>query len=441
MDNKLKFLMINPTAEPWRVENRSNPTRKTQIFRFSMLSSLYVAAAMPDFVEIQIVDEDIETIDFETDADLVGISLMTFNAPRAYQIADKFRLERNKPVILGGYHPTFMPQEAIEHADAVCLGEAETNVPMMIEDFLAGNLKSFYKNGLVDLRNLAVPDRNLIRKSAYAQVDTVQATRGCPHQCKFCSITSFFKHGFRSRPVDEVINELSGLGRYLLFMDDNITVDTGYAKELFAKMIPLSKRWFSQCNIRIAYDDELLDLAYQSGCRGLFIGFESVDQNSLKSWNKSTNSADDYEWAVNKIHAKGISICAGIVFGNDCDTPEVFDKTLDFLERTNIDSLQATILTPFPGTVLFDELNSQGRIFDKDWAKYDFGHVVFEPQNMRRKTLGNGHKQVLEKFYSKNKMAKRFFKQLRYLDPSTMLRATIPLNLSYRVRLQADGTF
>lgn len=440
-ERPLKFLLINPTADEWRINPGEKPRKKTRIFRYSMLSSLYVAAAMPSCVETTIVDEEVEPIDFDTDADLVGISFMTFNAPRAYEIADKFRHEKGKKVIVGGFHPSFLPEEALRHADAVCIGEAENNVPRMIEDFLGGRLQSVYKSGFVDLNGLPIPPRNLIRKNSYSIVDTVQASRGCPHRCTFCSITSFFDHTFRSRPVDEVIEEIRPLGKYLLFMDDNITTDADYAKELFTKMIPLGKRWFSQCSTRIAYDEQLLDLAGRSGCSGLFIGFESLSQDSLKGWNKSFNRSKDYEQAVRRIHARGIGICGAIVFGNDHDTTEIFPRTLEFLLKANIDGLQATILTPFPGTPLFQDMDNEGRITDKNWGHYDFRHVVFEPRRMSPGELIQGHDWVLSNFYSRRSVARRLRNELRYLSLLTILRATIPLNLSYRSRLTADGTF
>ena len=441
MEKRIKFLLINPTASQWRVAPGTRPPKTTQIFRYSMLTSLYVAAAMPPFVETRIIDEDVEPVDFDSDADLIGISFMTFNAPRAYEIADRFRKERNKKVIVGGFHPTFMPEEALEHADAVCAGEAENILPVMINDFLSGSLKRIYRNGPVDLRGLPVPDRNLLQRSSYAMPDTVQATRGCPQRCKFCSITEFFGHKFRSRPADEVIDELKTLRTHLLFMDDNIVTDTKYAKDLFRQMIPLRKRWYSQCSIRIAYDGELLDLAAQSGCRGLFIGFESLCEQNLKDWRKSINKSKDFAWAVRNIHARGIAVMAAIVFGDDGDTKRIFPETLGFLLDSNIDVLQATILTPFPGTPLFTEMDESGRIVDKDWGHYDFRHVVFEPKNMRREELKEGHDWVLQEFYSRKSIASRFARELSYLRPATMMRATVPLNISYRTRLSKDGTF
>lgn len=439
MADRLKLLLVNPTAPQWRVGAGVSASKKTQVFRFSMLSSLYVAAALPPGVTAQIVDEEVDVLDFDTDADLIGISFMTFNAPRAYEIADRFRAQ-GKKVVVGGYHPSLLPDEAALHADSVCVGEAEGAVPRMIDDFRRGALKPRYVAGPVSLEGLPVPDRALIQKGQYAPVDTVQATRGCPNNCSFCSISSFFHQRFRTRPVDEVIDELRPLSRYLLFMDDNITASRSYAEELFNRMIPLRKQWFSQASIRIAYDDRLLKAAAASGCRGLFIGLESLSQDNLRDWNKKINKARDFEWAIKRLHDHGIGVVPGVVFGYDGDTPAIFDETLDFLLRTNADALQATILTPFPGTPLHEEMESQGRIADRDWSHYDFSHVVFEPLHMSAAQLRAGHDRVLTQFYSWKNAGRRFLREMSYLPLSLIAKAAIPLNISYRVRLATAGT-
>ena len=437
---RCKFVLVNPTSPVCRVRGGEHP-RGSRYLRFSMLPSLYVAASMPPYVETQIVDEEIEPIDFDTNADLVGISFMTYNAPRAYEIADKFRIEKGKPVILGGYHPTFMPEEAIQHADAVCIGEAENNVPRMMEDYRAGSLKPFYRSEPVKLDGLPIPNRDLIRKKDYVPVDVLQATRGCHHRCSFCSVAAFHQYRLRTRPVAEVMDELETLGPHVLFMDDSLIGDREYARQLFSAMIPLGKRWFSQCGIEIAHDEELLRLASRSGCRGLFIGFESLSQRNLRSWKKHGNTGKDYNAVVRNLHAAGISVFAGFVFGSDDDTPDVFERTLAFLLEANVECLQATRMTPFPGTPLFEELDRQGRILDKDWSHYDFNHVVFQPLHMRRETLDAGVGWVLRQFFTRRRIARRVWRGLRYLDPAVALRAVLPLNLGYLNRLAVDGSF
>lgn len=435
----IKFLLINPTSPLWRVKKSQAP-KNSSVFRFSMLPSLYVAAAMPSFVETQIVDEDLEPINFNTDADLIGISFMTYNAPRAYEIADTFR-EMGKTVIFGGYHPSFMKQEAIQHADAICIGEAENSIPLIIHDYLSGELKPFYESNLSDLSKLPIPDRNLLKKGSYITSNTMQATRGCYNLCEFCSVAAFNRYKIRTRPVDQVLQEIKGLGRYILFMDDNITLNREYAKELFTAMIPLKRTWFSQCSISIAEDDELLNLAEKSGCRGLFLGFESLSEQSLDGWKKQCNRRKDYSEVVKKLHDKGIGIFAAFVFGSDSDTPDVFENTLDFLLETNVETLQSTRLTPFPGTPLFDKMCAENRIFDKDWSHYDFFHVVHKPLNMDVNTLHAGTAWIQKQFYSYKNITRRIARASRYLSPGILIRTVVPINFGYRIKLSAYGAF
>lgn len=439
MARPIKFLLIKPTVAEWRVGGHGVAAARTQLFRYSMLSSLYVAAAMPPCVTTRLLDEETEPIDFDTDADLIGLTFMTCNAPRAYEIAGRFR-RKGKTIIAGGYHPTFLPGETLQHVDAVCLGEAETVVERMVADYQRGALQPVYAGGLADLTQLPLPDRSLIHKTSYAGVDAIQATRGCPHRCSFCSITSFFRHAFRRRPIEEVVRELRVLGRTILFMDDNLTADPEYAKELFARMIPLRKIWFSQCGVQIAADPELLTLAARSGCRGLFIGFESLSDENLRHWRKNCNRQRDYARVVRALHAQGIGVCAALVFGYDWDTEEAFPQALGFLESARVDALQATILTPFPGTELFSEMERQGRMLSLDWSRYDFNHVVFEPRHLSAAMLKRGHDWVLTRFYSRRAIAARLLRQLAYLSPFSIGRITAPLNLSYRHRLRANGT-
>jgi radical SAM superfamily enzyme YgiQ (UPF0313 family) len=437
--NELKVLLINPTSPLWRVSTNQRP-RNSRVFRFSMLPSLYVAASMPPNVETTIVDEDVEPVDFNSDADLIAISFMTFNAPRAYEIADRFR-EKGKTVIFGGYHPTFMQQEAIQHADSVCVGEAEYNVPDMVEDFRTGNLKPFYKSELVDLSKLPTVKRDLLHNRAYISINALQATRGCYHHCEFCSIAPFHRFTIRTRPVGQVLEELKGLGRTVLFMDDNIALNRDYALELFKGMIPLKKQWYSQCEIGIAEDEELLELAKNSGCKGLFIGFESLSQDSLSTWNKNCNRKKDYLKLVQTIHKAGIGIFAAFVFGSDEDGPDVFANTLDFLLEANIEVLQSTRLTPFPGTAIFDKMKEQDRIIDTDWSHYDFFHVVYQPRKMSTDELHNGTAWLQKQFYSYKSIARRMTLASTYLNPGIVMRAMAPLNFGYRFKLSAYGAF
>jgi radical SAM superfamily enzyme YgiQ (UPF0313 family) len=206
-------------------------------------------------------------------------------------------------------------------------------------------------------------------------------------------------------------------------------------------MIPLRKRWFSQCGLGIADDEELLRLASRSGCQGLFIGFETLSEEGLRSWKKRTNLGKNYLAIIRKLHAAGIAICAAFMFGGDNDTPDVFERTLEFLLEANVETIQATRLTPFPGTPLFAEMDQQGRIFDKNWSHYDFNNVVFEPLHMRCDALDKGVSWVLRQFHTRNRVARRVWNSLQYLDPGLVLGGVLPLNLGWRHKLIEDGNF
>ncbi|MCK3683017.1 radical SAM protein [Maribellus sp. YY47] len=311
----------------------------------------------------------------------------------------------------------------------------------MIADFQNGGLKKFYKSELVDLAELPKPDRHLIRKNAYVTPNAMQATRGCVHSCAFCSVAAFNRYKMRTRPVDHVMEELKTLGKYVLFMDDNIILDNAYARELFRAMIPLKKRWFSQCGIGIAEDEELLELAAQIGCRGLFIGFESLSEQTLSAYSKHCNRKRNYRDVVKRIHEAGIAICGGFVFGSDEDGEDVFENTLQFLLESNMDALQSTRLTPFPGTPLFDELDKEGRIVDKDWSHYDFFHVVHQPKQMSCETLDKGTAWLQQQFYSYSNITRRVGKAFGYLSSETIFKAMLPLNLGWRYKLTSYGAF
>lgn len=436
----MRFLLVNPTSDISRVHPGERP-HDTRELRLALLPSLYVAAAMPSDVQTRIVDENVEPVDFDTKADLVGISFMTHSAPRAYDIADRFRRDRGIPVIVGGYHPTLLPEEAVQHADAVCVGDAEANVPAMIEDLRAGRLKPIYRNQLPGLDGLPIPDRSLVRGRHYIPLDVIQATRGCGHRCSFCSIAAFHGNRLRTRPVEEVVAELRTLGPRILFIDDSLIGDLAYARRLFSAMVPLGKTWFSQCSIEIGVDAELLDLAVASGCRGLFIGFESLSQDSLRSWRKSANRRKDYLAAVRRLHARGVGVFAAFVFGADGERPDAFARTLDFLLEANVDSLQATRMTPFPGTPLFEELDRQGRIVDRDWSHYDFMHVVYRPLGMSVRELDTGVAWVLREFFARRNVARRCWRALRYLNPWLVFAGIVPVSIGYRDRFKRDGTF
>ena len=433
---KIKFLVICPAAKEFRVTKAKKPFKAMKVFRFSMLSALYVAASAPKDVETKIIDENIEPIDFDSDADIIGISFMTFNAPRAYELSEIFR-KKGKTVIFGGYHPSLLPKEAIKHCDAVCIGEAESNIPRIIEDFRRKKLKKFYRYPYKKFRKLNF-NENLLDKRQYIS-PAVQATRGCYNKCEFCSIAKFSNNTFKARPVEDVLEEIKKIkNNTFLFIDDNIIADLGYAKRLFKGLIHLKKKWYGQISVNATKDIGLLKLMEDSGCRGVFVGFESLSQDSLNIVNKEFNRADYYKEAVNKFHSHKMGVFAAFVLGFDNDKKDIFGKTIQFLKEADIDALQLTILTPFPGTSLFKKMDKEKRIFDKNWENYNLGHVVFYPKNMSPEELEKGHSKVLKDFYSWKSILGRFFRQLKYLTPKQMF-ISILISIGYRFKLKKTG--
>lgn len=358
---------------------------------FPPLGLLQVAGLTPPDVEIRLTDEAIEDVDFDYEADLVGISFNTASAIRAFQIAQEFK-SRGIKVVMGGAHPTMMPEECIQYADSVVIGEAECSWQRVLKDLEKGQLQKFYRcEGFPSLENLPFPRRDLLDPKKYAVFWTVQTTRGCPYNCDFCSVTRFFGRTYRTRPIRDVIREIEKMdSKFLIFVDDNILGDPRYARELFKELIPLKKLWLSQGSINATRDEELIKLAAKAGCRGLFIGFESITEECLKEVGKRHNIVEDYRKGIRRLHSVGIAIIGAFIFGFDHDDKDVFKRTVDFVYKEKIDMPQFSILTPLPGTALYEKLEKEGRIFCKDWSKYTGNHCVFYPMKMTPEELEAG---------------------------------------------------
>jgi radical SAM superfamily enzyme YgiQ (UPF0313 family) len=360
-----------------------------------------VAAVTPPEVEVSLTDENVTDIDFQKEIDLVGITALTVTAPRAYEIADNFRA-RGVKVILGGAHPSTLPDEASQHADAVVIGEAEGIWPNLIKDFKSNKLQKVYRQReRPSLVNLPIPRRDLFAKGAYYVTNTLSATRGCPYSCSFCSVTSLFGRTIRCRPVEEVLKEIEILNQreFIVFVDDNIVGNPKYAKELFRALIPYKIKWVSQASVTVARDGELLRLAAASGCLDLFIGFETLSPANLAAVGKKVNIVDEYETVIKKIHSHGIAIHGFFILGLDEDDEEVFKRTLHFAQKMRLESAQFAWPVPYPGTAFYESLDKTGRIVTKDWSQYE-SNLVFEPKLMSRETLQQRRYWVWRKFYS-----------------------------------------
>ena len=381
--------------------------RKRGIFskalRYAPLTLTTLAALVPEELnaEIRIIDEGVEQLNIEAiDADIVGITCITPNAPRVYDLSRQLR-EMGITVVIGGVHPTLVPDEAQPHADAIVVGYAEQSWPQLLRDFAAGKMQSRYDEGPgYRFANVPEPRRDLLKREGYITINTVQAVRGCPYKCNFCVVPVAWP-GYLQRPVQEVIREIERLeGDTFLFLDLSPIENPTYIKQLYRELIPLKKRWGGLSTIRIARDREMLKLAAQSGCGGLLIGFESVSPATIKQMRKGFNKPEDYSEAVKIIHDHGIALNGCFVFGLDGDDKGIFERTVEFVNKAAIDLPRFSIATPFPGTPLYRQLQAQGRILIKDWTYYGGQNVVFQPQNMTVEELQAGAQWAWRQVYS-----------------------------------------
>jgi radical SAM superfamily enzyme YgiQ (UPF0313 family) len=395
-----------------------------------------IAALTPAEHEVRHTDEIVAPVRFDEPADLVGITAPTPSARHAYALAGEFR-RRRVPVMIGGPHTTALPEEAIEHADAVVVGEAEDTWPRVLADAARGKLGGIYRSsGTADLAGMPAPRWDLIQGRPYGRAVTI-ATRGCPHRCDYCTIPLLYGPGrVRYRPVEEVAAEVArSPTRAVVFWDDNLGANPRYAKDLFQAIAPLRKRWTSQCTMAAARDDELFALAARSGCKALFLGLESVSQESLEGANKSHNRIAHAEELVARLHRHGIAAHLGIMFGFDGDDRTIFERTLAFLERTCVDVATVSMVVPMPGTPVFRRLEAEGRILTRDWSRYDGKrHCVFRPKHMTPDELVAGTEWAARRFYSLGSIARRL------AGSRTGVWWNLPRNLGYHFALR-QGAF
>jgi radical SAM superfamily enzyme YgiQ (UPF0313 family) len=423
---KLRIALLCPRGPLYR--HRGGIWKKTM--RYAPLTLTTLASLIPPEIpaEVTLLDEGVDEIDAgKIEADLVGITAITGTAPRAYELAREFRM-RNIPVVLGGVHPTLMPEEAARHADSVVTGYAEDSWPQLLREFVRGRMLPRYEQSpQLKLENLPFPRRDLYKTGMVNVAETLEATRGCIFQCEFCVVPAAWGTRPLQKPVGDVVADLRQMGaRRAIFLDLNLIADLPYARELFTALIPLKLRWAGLVTTTIAWDEELLDLAARSGCRGLLIGFESLDQKALDESRKSFNMRQDYRLVVDRIHDRGIAIMGCFVFGFDSDTLETFDRTVDFVMESRMDLPRYAIAVPFPATGLFRRLRAENRILTEDWSLYDGQHVVFEPKNMSPDELLQHTGRAWKKTYEYKSIARRV------MGSGARMLVSAAANLGYR---------
>ncbi len=425
--------------------NSSGSERSFYDYKFGatfLLSKKYIsyllaiptlASLTPPQHEIRVFDENIADIDYTWKADLVGITVRTMFAKRAYEISETYG-KRGAKTVLGGIHPSMCPEDALPHCDSVVIGEAEDIWHTVLQDAENGCLKKLYKaDKFADLTATPVPQRSSLSKGRYL-LDIVQTTKGCPFHCEFCAVHAFDGQTIRSKTVDQVLREVQGINnshaayktkKSIFFADDNIIANKAFARELFLALKPYNINWMCQASINISKEDELLELMRASGCGAVFIGFESTSQENLAMMQKGVNQRYNYLEAIAKIQSYGILVHSSFILGYDFDSQAAFDDLIDFISEANLLIPLINILTPLPGTKLFKRLEAEGRILHKDWSKYDTQHVVFSPARMSADELLHGYRKVMRSVYSFDSIltklnyywARDFWKRTNELDP------------------------
>lgn len=395
-------------------------------FREAPLTLSTLAALVPTEIDadIALVDESVSVLKIVPGYDIVGISCLTGTSLRAYEIAAAFR-NVGSTVILGGVHVTLCPEEAMQNADAIVKGFAESTWPQLLRDFARGKLKTVYEDFTPSLEKVPSPLRTLQKRFSYMLPKTVFATRGCRGSCRFCSIPAG-NYGWQTRPVQNVVDDIRSFrNRRFAFNDVNLLEDRDYAMELLTALIPLKREWGGLAKTETGSDPELLALLRQSGCKFLLMGFESITEGSLASIDKGFNTVTNYKRIVENMHAHGIVVQGCFIFGLDGDQADVFEHTVEYVNELGIDIPRYALCTPYPGTPVFDKLRREGRLRHKRWDHYDTQHVVFEPKNMTAEALDTGFIRAYEKTFAMNSVRKR-----TAVSPSRLI--SFIGNLAYR---------
>lgn len=366
-------------------------------------------------------DDRVESIPERIDADLVAMSVETFTARRAYQLAGQFR-GQGAAVVMGGFHPTLLPHEASQYADAIIIGDAEGSWERVVDDMAKGCLKKIYRgDNQAELSGCTI-DRTLFTNKAYAPIELIQYGRGCRYSCDFCSIHSYYGSRVRIRPIAEVQQEIEGLSRkhLLFFVDDNLFSTKGHLEQLLAMLQPLQLRWSCQMSIDAARNPEVLDKLAAAGCRFVLIGFENLDVRNLKQMNKAwNNAASSYHSVVDALHQRGIGIYGTFIFGYDFDTTDTIKHCLDFALEARLEIANFNPLTPTPGSGLYNRLLHENRLIHPTWwiaQNYRYGDPIFIPRSMRADELTTACFEAKKNFYAWSSIARRLWPAIKPLS-------------------------
>jgi len=428
-NNKVSSIcLVSPRRESWsttpkirRVLQEKNKFLKA--WYTPSLSILTIAGMIPSEVHITIIDEDFESLNFDQSFDIVAISAMTQQALRAYEIAREFK-KRGVFVILGGIHASVFPSEAINHVDAVFVGEAEKTFPQFLEDFQKNEQKRIYiQEEKIDLTESPMPRYDIFKRKDYFKdsksfynMIPIQTSRGCPHDCEFCLVTKIYGPKFRKKNIAQIRAEVLEVkkhfpGKLIMFADDNLFLDRKYSKELLNELKTLKVRWVAQSDIAVGSDDELLELIYESGCLFLLIGFESINPENLKTMNKSSwkyKQLNNYPMYIENIQKHGIIVFGSFIFGLDNDDNNVFKNVVEFMDRNNITG-QLTIATPLPGSRMMERLQSEDRLLYEFpfWDKCSFFDVLYKPEKMTKSELEDGFVWAYQELFNESSFSKR----------------------------------
>jgi len=419
----LRILLVQP-----RMSLRPMDTEFKR--RMSPSLSLAVLAGLtPPGHDVRVADENLGPVEVPAPPpDLVGITVNVDTARRAFEISDRFRQAGSK-VVFGGIHASADPDSVLPHCDAVCVGEAETVWESLLADLQAGRMRRIYRaDGPCDLVDVPFPAWNLFPRSSYLYDNIVVASRGCPFRCEFCYNSCDYVHNrHRTRPVENVIEEIRRLEtRQVMFIDDNLIGDMGWIRRLLDAMEPLGLTWHGAVSTNLVHHPDLVARMAATGCRSLFVGFESIHADSIRSAGKTQNRIEEYDRLIALLHGHGIMVNASLVFGFDHDTPDTFDRTLRWLIDNRVETMTSHILTPYPGTRLHRRLEEEGRILERDLDRYNTSNATFQPRHMSPRQLRDGYLRMYAEFYGWRSILRRRPRDRRRLVPYLLF------NLGYR---------